>query len=200
MSLYDFFTNITTGRFALLALGVFLVSTVVLDRLNPEKTIRANPNVGDKYLSIGMTFGYKAEDLYTMLDGFSEQNTKDERVYLILDLVYPLLYGLSWAIILAYLQRIYMPTSTIRNHYLWVLPLCAMVFDWAENLSMIWIQANYRKGEISNTMRWMTDFSRAMTMLKITFIAASFFVAFALLLGIAASWWKGPRTRPQGAT
>ena len=205
MSLDDFFTRIATGWLALLALAVFLVSTALLAYLNPEKKIRANVNVGDKYLSIGMTFGYKPEALYTMLEGFSEQNTKDERTYLILDLIYPLLYGFSFAIILAYLQRVYLPASPVRHHYLWVLPLCAMVFDWGENLSMIWIQANYRKGaqaigDISNTMRWMTDFSRAMTMLKITFIAASLFIALAIVCGFILSWLKGLWTRPQGAT
>lgn len=196
MSLDDGFTNIGTWRLALLALLVIGVSTAILAYFNPEKTIREN--VGDKYLSIGMTFGYKADDLYTMLDGFSEQNRRDTRVYLIVDLFYPLIYGFSFAIILAYLQRTYMPASPVKSHYLWVLPLCAMVFDWAENLSMLWIQANYRKGEISNVMRWMTDFSRAMTMLKITFIAASFFIAIVLVIGLILSGLKA--MRPQGAT
>jgi len=193
MSLDEFFTNIATARLALLAVLVALVSTVILGYFNPEKKIREN--VGDKYLSIGMTFGYRPADLYTMLDGFSEQNTKDERNFLILDLFYPLLYGFSYAILLAYLQRVYPAANVpVRFHYLWALPLCAMVCDWGENLSMLWIQANYRKGaqglgEVSNGLRWMTEFSRFMTMLKLLFVYATLFMTiFSVLFLIKAGW------------
>lgn len=194
MSLDDCFTNIATWRFALLALLVIGVSTAVLGYFNPEKKIREN--VGDKYLSTNMTFGYKPDDLYTMLDGFSEQNRKDTRVFLIADLFYPLFYGFSFAIILAYLQRAYQPASPVRFHYLWVLPLCAMVFDWGENLSMLWIQSHYRKGalalgEISSSLRWMTDFSRTMTMLKLLFIYASLFMSIFSILFLLQAGWNG---------
>jgi hypothetical protein len=190
--------NIATERRAFLALVVFIASTAILWYLNPEKKIRENVNVGDKYLSIGMTFGYKPDDLYTMLDGFSEQNTKDERFYLIMDLFYPVLYGFSLAILLAYLQSKYPIASPGRFHYLWVLPLCAIVFDWGENISMIWIQSNYKKRtpglmEVSDSLRRVTEFSRIMTMLKLLFIYASFFMAVFAVLFLIQSGWKALR-------
>lgn len=198
-------TNFATAWRALLALLVIGVSTAALAYFNPEKKIREN--VGDKYLSIGMTFGYKPDDLYTMLDGFSEQNRKDTRVYLIADLFYPLFYGFAGAIVLAYLQRAYQPASPVRFHYLWVLPLCAMVFDWGENLSMLWIQSHYRKGalalgEISSGLRWMTDFSRTMTMLKLLFIYASLLMSiFSILFLLQAGWnWLSRLLQSQEAS
>lgn len=205
MSLDEFFTNIATARLALLALLVIIVSTLALGYFNPEKEIRKN--VGNKYLSIGMTFGYKPDDLYTMLDGFSEQNTKDERFFLILDLIYPLLYGFAGAILLAYLQRVYDPAAEVRNHYLWALPLCAMVCDWGENISMLLIQGNYVKrtgglAQISNNIRWLTEFSRIMTMLKLLFIYASVLLVlislFYLVVNLIKFGLKEPR--PQGAS
>jgi len=191
MALETFFDRIATLPTVLIAIALFTVANIVISILNPKKKIQESLNSSHvTYFAAGKSFGYEPKQLYAMLDAFNKQPDgemlRDEyRRFFYYDFVYPWIYGLSLAVILAYLQKKWnMPEAgsaiePMRMHYLWVLPLAAMVFDYAENISLLLVVKNY-KGE---PLPLLVGFSRLMTMLKLLFIYASLFL-FLCLIGL----------------
>jgi hypothetical protein len=181
MALEAYLERIATLPIAVVAFAVMLGSTYLLGRLNPSDEIEKSIDV--PYVSIGMTFGYKADDFYRMLDSIDRQPNGQElkekyRRFFYYDLIYPWVLALAGAILIAYLQHSYNETHAVGMHYLWALPIVAAVFDNAENISML----NFLSRYDGKPMDTLLGFSRLMTMLKLIFIYAYWFVI--LYLGI----------------
>lgn len=200
-TLYEKFTSLPA---VLIAIAVFSIASTVIAILNPKKKIQESLKSSKvTYFAAGRSFGYEPQQLYTMLDVFNqspeekqsaEKQPDDKQVdgaklkgqfqrFLYYDFVYALFYGLSLAVILAYLQRKWNTPEAesgleaIRVHYLWTLPLFAMLFDFAENISLLLLLKNYQ----GQALPLLVGFSRLMTMLKLLFIYASFFLYICLL-------------------
>ncbi|HEX8887614.1 MAG TPA: hypothetical protein VF779_00450 [Pyrinomonadaceae bacterium] len=216
MTLKEFLDGIVTLPAALIAIAVLLGSTNIIARLSPEKEIQKSLGTVP-YFRAGRTFGYEPQQLYAMLDVFNQKpdeeaqgeakeeankETKKEmdgealrNAYLKFfsyDFIYPLIYGFSMALIIAYLQKKWNTEGSgngleaIRGHYLWALPLVAMVFDYAENISLIHVIKNYR-GE---PMPGWVGFSRWMTMFKLVLVYASYLLCSWLVLLLVRDLWK----------
>lgn len=190
MALDMFFERIANPYVALLALVILIGSTYIIGRLNPSEEIQKSISV--PYVSVGTNFGYRAEDLYRMLDAFNSQANGKElkekyRRFFYYDLIYPWFYALSAAILIAYLQRSFNATNPVGMHFLWMLPILAGVFDYGENLSLLSILSNYD----GTPLKMLDRFSRLMTMLKLVFISASLFVIVSLSITKLVAFFKG---------
>jgi hypothetical protein len=216
MTFKEFLDGIVTLPAALIAMAVLLGSTSIIARLSPEKEIQKSLGTVP-FFRAGRSFGYEPQQLYAMLDIFNKKpdqkaqgeakeeankETKKEvdgealkndyLKFFSYDFIYPLIYGFSMALIIAYLQKKLNTEGSgngleaIRMHYLWVLPLAAMVFDYAENISLIHVIKNYR-GE---PMPLWVGFSRWMTMFKLLLVYASYLLCIWLILLLLRDLWK----------
>lgn len=158
-----------------LALAALVGSALYFERINPKNEIRAH--LKEKYFSTDTTFGYRPRDFYAMLAEYDKGGRQDFEAhdrFISLDLYYPLFYALSAAALIACLHPLYEPLDHGRSHFLWLLPFGAMLFDYAENLSMRHVIRHTR----TTPSAWLT-FSSLMTSLKLLF-----FYAFAFLLAL----------------
>ena len=179
MSIDTFVAAKSTSTLAWSALILLIASSTLLESLNPKNAVRER--LKDKYFSTDMTPAYGPGRLFTMLRLYEEDDFKAHKRFLRRhDLIYPVLYGFSMTIMLAYLKGALAPGDDHRIKYLWAIPLGAMLFDYLENLSMYLILNNYDKNGVPPTA--LAIFSSAMTTLKILFLAA----ALVLLLAGAA--------------
>jgi hypothetical protein len=166
--------------FAFGALVVLLGSTIALGILNPKENIRERleqtyhspQNV--VYLSTDTVFLYDTKKLYRMLKAYKEPDYLDHYKFLKLDFIYPFLYGIFLAFIIAYLQRTLSHGNSLP--YLWLFPLAALLFDVAENAFM-WQVLNdasiaFRTNTTLEYSRWV-GFARIMTCLKLICLSIS---------------------------
>ncbi len=195
----QFFMSLGGNRLAFLAALVVLVaSTVALDRLTPLKEIKKR--LGDKtYISTGMTFGYRPADLYAMLDAYRDESdrVKDDakefdyykahRFFIALDMIYPLLYSVSLAVMLGCLLPYAAPHEHAKIHYLTLVPLLAAVFDYLENLSLLAV-INGHEADHTARHNGLAAFSSAMTTAKLALLYATLFVVVVGLIQLAVSF------------
>jgi hypothetical protein len=190
MALEAFFERYATLPIVLVALAVYFGSFLVMRCLSPEDKIQESLNKSKvAYFRAGRTFAYDPQKLYAMLDVFNKQPGGDElkkeyKQFFYYDFVFPLLYSSTLAIIIAYFQKRWNIEKAeggiepIELHYLWALPLLAMVFDYLENFSLLYVLNNYEGAPMPSVV----GFSRLMTMIKLIFIYASMFLAFCVFL------------------
>ena len=156
------------------ALVVLVGSTVALGVWNPKDDIRRR--LGASYFSTDMAFGYGADDLYAMLGKYGGDDYKAHRLFILFDVLYPLLYSISAAVMLGYLLPHALPEEQYaRVRYLTLVPLAAALFDLLENLSMLFV-LNAHEGNPAGRSDGLVCFSSAMTMLKTVFINATLFM------------------------
>lgn len=200
----QFFLGFGGSRLAFVAaLAVFLVSTAALDRVTPLKAI-ARCVGADNYVSTGMSFGYRVADLYTMLDAYKDPASrrgagcgeadfyKAHRCFIALDMIYPVLYSLSLAVMLGcLLPYVVPPAGGYRPHYLTLVPLLAGLCDVIENLSLLFVINRHQAGQKSY---WLAAFSSLMTSAKIVLFAATLFVILVGLLMAALAFFRGTKS------
>lgn len=198
MALEAFFERIATLPIVLTMIVVYAGSTIALAYLNPKDKIQDSLKTSKvTYFAAGRTFGYDPQKLYAMLNAFNKQPDGDKlkkeyRGFFYYDFIYPLLYAVSLAVIIAYLQKRWnIPEAAgeiepMKMHYLWALPLLAMVFDYLENLSLLFVLKNYEGAP----MPFVVGFSRWMTMLKLLLVYASLFLFICLILIWLGDAWK----------
>jgi hypothetical protein len=173
--------RVVVGALALFAL---IYSTMYFGRINPKEKIAARvPN----YFSTDMTFGYSPADLIAVLKNYQPIDFKDHREFISKDMFYPIFYSISLAVLIACLLPAF-PHALVdyrRVHYLWLLPLLAALFDYAENLSMGSALDQYQSpGGAAGT--GLMRLASVMTSTKLTLLYASFLVA---ILGLLCSLW-----------
>ncbi len=95
------------------------------------------------------------------------------RVY---DFIYPPFYAVPLALLLAYFFPVLFPGRGGRHRWLALLPLAAMVFDYAENLTMLWVIDHYEaKYEL---LLGILRLSRVFTALKLALLSATMLILF----------------------
>jgi hypothetical protein len=167
-----------------LALFVLLYSSKHFGRINPKEQIAARvPN----YFSTDMTFGYSPADLVAVLRNYQPVDFKDHRDFISMDMRYPLFYSISLAVLVACLLPAF-PSALVdyrRVHFLWLLPVLAALFDYAENLSMGAALDQYQSSGGTAGAGAMR-LASVMTSIKLTLLYATFLV---VLLGLLYSVW-----------
>lgn len=178
MSFGQFFVKPST---ALLALVILVGSTVLLGRFNPKNPIIER--LCNQYFSTDQTPFYSPPALFKMLDMYSPngEETRAHIRFIYLDLIYPVVYAVTGTILLAFLLPILLPTLHAKFPYLSLLPVAAAVFDYLENLSMLWILRNYPPAD-SRTFG-IAYFSSAMTTSKMFLMCA---ILLLLIVGFGA--------------
>jgi len=146
----------------LLALVIFIGSTVLLDRFNPKNAIIER--LGKVYFSTDKTPCYSPQALFDMLDKYSDEDRRAHVRFIYLDLVYPVIYSVTVAIVLASLLSALLPASQSWLRYLALLPFLIAIFDCLENLSLLWIVQRY---SASYRPFGLARFSSAMTTTKL---------------------------------
>ncbi len=125
-----------------------------------------------------MPTGYSTSYIPKLLNALGEEGRNLYMNYqLPLDMLYPLLFAVSYSVLLAYLFKKGVSDSSILNRFVAV-PVVAALFDYSENILM-WIQLN-RFPEQSETLAFFTNIA---TVLK-SGVTSLFFLL--LFIGIAA--------------
>lgn len=181
------------------ALFVLVASTAALRRVTPLKLI--SRCVGpDKYLSTGTTFGYGVRDLYRMLDAYKAPESraaggcreldfyKAHRLFIALDMAYPVLYSLALAFMLGCLLPYALPPGRHRTHYLTLVPLLAGLCDLVENLSLLHVINRHQADPTTPPeWHWLAAFSSLVTSVKLVLLAATLLVLLVCLLLVVLS-------------
>ena len=118
------------------ALVVYLASTALLGAFSPKNKIKAE--LGPAYVATDSKPLYdvgkveKMFGLYRRPDHFAAHIR-----FIYYDLVYPLCYGLPLVLLLAYFYPAQPPGGARQWGWLVLLPLLAMLLDYAENFTML---------------------------------------------------------------
>lgn len=180
------------------ALFVLVASTAAFHRVTPLKVIRGCVGA-DKFVSTGTTFGYSVKDLYGMLDAYKAPESREgescreldlykaHRLFIALDMIYPVLYSLALAVMLGCLLPYALPTQPNKTRYLTLVPLLAGLCDVVENLSLLHV-INRHQSEPANPphWHWLAAFSSLMTSVKLALLGATMLVILVCLLMAAA--------------
>ncbi|HZH33106.1 MAG TPA: hypothetical protein VEY11_20230 [Pyrinomonadaceae bacterium] len=169
----------------LLALVILVGASLLLDRFNPKNDIIER--LGKGYFSTDQTPFYRPQQLFDMLDRYSEEDRRAHVRFIYLDLIYPLIYSVTAAILLAYLLPVLVPPLPARFTYLSLLPFAVAVFDYLENLSLLYILQRYGA---NNRPFGMACFSSVMTTSKLFLMYAT---AALFLIGLVTLVVKGLR-------
>lgn len=162
----------------LLALAILVGFTAFLGHFNPKNDIIRR--LGGDYFSTDQTWFYKPRKLFDMLDKYSPEDREAHVQFIYLDLAYPVIYSLTLAILLASLLPVWLPALHAKFPYLILLPVAAAIFDYLENLSMLWIvcrySANYRPSGLAIFSSAMTIFKLLLLSGTLLLLAVGFFV------------------------
>jgi len=162
------------------ALGAFLLllgSAMVLERTNPKKEIIKK--LCDNYVSTDSEFLYdldkagKMFGLYKTTPGVLEAN---RRFLTFHDRIYPFCYALCLVLLLAFFYPPQPPGEGRRFGLLVLLPLLAMVFDFAENQTVLKVLDGVEAtGQAPlATLKW----ARLFTVAKLSLLSACFLLLF----------------------
>ncbi|HEV2862073.1 MAG TPA: hypothetical protein VGX48_13775 [Pyrinomonadaceae bacterium] len=171
------------GRVTLLAVALMVVSSLVLDCVNPKNKIRQE--LGGDYVSTdsevyrircdseGLACAWCRDKcgscVERMLARYSREHFDAHRSFIQLyDLVYPPFYALPLTLLLAYFFPVLFPGRDGFYRWLVLLPLAAMAFDYAENFTMLAAINHYeaRRELLTTTLVYSNDF----TFLKLTLL------------------------------
>ena len=181
----DAIFNAATGRVTLVAFILFVLSTVALDRLNPKNLIRKE--LKDDYVATDSTFLYDTAKVTKMLARYEPRHYEAHESFILrYDLVYPLCYSIPSVLLLAF----FYPWGGAGPRWLVLLPLAAMVFDYAENFTMLAFLRRFRADP--QTQLKLLDVSRAFTVAKLSLLVLSLaililFVGWRLFAGRRAA-------------
>jgi hypothetical protein len=127
----------------------------------------------------------KPDQIFTQLDGYTDSAFDLYMVFQVTDYFFPLFAGLLLATICAFSLRHWSPdlyaTAVARN--LFVLLLIPTVFDWLENINLLWAVLAWPE-----PAQLAANLAVAAKMGKLTTMGVAFLVTGVLLLGAAGSW------------
>jgi hypothetical protein len=178
--------SLANGRAALAAFAVLFVSSVVLALINPKNEIQKD--LGCDYVATDSTFLYKIGRVKKMFERYDEPQfnrrhfAAHRRFILVHDLVYPLCYAIPSVILLAYFFPVLFPGRGGALRLMVLLPILAMLFDYAENFTMLNYLANYKQD--SATPAGMLEVSRLLTAAKLS----TLYLTLLILFGVGA--WR----------
>lgn len=148
--------------------------------LFPHYQSRLNEIAGDKVKILDTRFSYTRDDV---INEFKKLKPEGRKLYTFIvgriDMAYPLIYGLFFILILAYLFK---KTTKIDSKVILIalLPALGMLFDYLENMNTLHLLKRYPAISVQNVAR-----GEQMTRMKhgILFISMglTFFLAVALM-------------------
>lgn len=125
-----------------------------------------------------MPTGYSADYIPKLLKTLGEEGRSVYMSYQIpLDMIYPLLFAISYSILLAYLFKKGISDTNILNRFV-VVPVFAAVFDYCENLAVLWQLKTFPE-----TSEVLSTIAGIATVFKSGFTSLFFLLLF---IGIAA--------------
>lgn len=176
--LSDWLYRISTGRVTLVALGVFLIFTILV---LPRQTANAelnNAGAGSPDLS----FYYSSDELYSMAEAYGEQG---RQAYLqarwTFDLLWPIVYTAFLSTAISWLFKLGAPLGS-RWRIANLIPLIGMLFDYLENISTSLVMLRYPQPCPLGAI-----LAPIFTPIKWIFVGGSFIL---LLIGLAACLLK----------
>jgi len=187
-----------TGRVTLIAFALLVVSTLTLSFVNPKNGIR--DDLGGDYVATDSTFMYETADVTKMLAKYRPEHYRAHESFIrVYDFVFPPLYAIPCALVLAYFFPVLFPGRGGWLRWLVLLPPAAMVFDYAENFTMLSFLQSYRDNP--QTPLNVLEVSRAFTDAKLLLLLASdllLLVFGALALIRLRRSLESPQARPLG--
>ena len=175
----------------LLALAILVGVSVFLDRSNPKNHIIKR--LGEDYFSTDKTWLYEPQKLFDMLDKYDEADghrgeyRQAHARFIYLDLIYPMIYAITGTIMLMSLLSALQAAPHTWLRYLAFLPVLIAVFDYLENLSLLWILRNYTAG---SPPFGMARFSSAMTTSKLFLMYATAALFVVALVALVFKWLR----------
>ena len=125
---------------------------------------------------LDLYFHYSADEAYSLLNYYGHGGRTIYLWGLLLDTVFPVIYGLFLWMSITYLsERIHLSKSTIR--FLQLLPFAAVGFDYVENIFEIWMTLGY-----PNAVKRIAPICSWITSLKWVLIYSNIFVLVFLVL------------------
>jgi hypothetical protein len=174
----DWLYRISTGWVSLVALGVFLIFTILVLPRQTASAEQNNAGAGTPDLS----FYYSSAELYRMAEAYGEQG---RQAYLqarwTFDLLWPIVYAAFLSTAISWLFKPRLPLGSkwrIAN----LVPLIGMLFDYLENISTSLVMLRYPQPCPVGAV-----FAPIFTPLKWISVGGSFIL---LLIGIAARLLK----------
>lgn len=179
--------GIPNGWVALAAVAVFFGSFLLLSRTNPKDVVIKK--LGGDYVSTDSRF-YGFEKAARMFKLYKKEENREffaahRRFILLHDLIFPPCYCIPLVLLLAYLH----PTGGRSFGWVMLAPLLAMLFDYAENFSVLSVlDAVERTEQVpSVTLRAAQVF----TYLKLSLLIFSAFALAGFLVYRAQAWLRG---------
>jgi hypothetical protein len=168
-----FILNNTAGK---KVLGLFILANIVYVFMLLVTIPMVMSYSGGMKLPDMMPTGYNPEYMNSLLNQLGEEG---RNAYLFrqipVDMVYPLLFAISWSLVLAWLIKKLNKHNT-KLIYLSVLPLLAGMFDYLENIGMIIILNSYpENGDI------LTQVTNVFSILK-SFLTTIYFVVLIVMV------------------
>ena len=177
----DWLRRVSTGWVALAALLIFLLfSALVL----PQQATKAEQETGSSD-SPDMSFFYSPGDLYQIAESYGEQGRQAYvRARFTFDLVWPLVYTLFLATAIGWVfGKAFALDSRWQRANL--VPLLGALFDYLENLSTSLVMLRY-----PDQTPVVDALAPVFTVLKWSFLGASFLLLFGGIMVAAWRWMK----------
>jgi hypothetical protein len=181
--LSEWLHRISTGWVVIVALLVFIAFTALVA---PAQAALVASYAGDSR-SPDLSLLYSPEQLYRTAEAYGQRGREAYvRSRFTFDLAFPVVYTVFLATALSWLsQRIFAPQSGWQRSNL--SPVLAMLCDYGENLSASLVMARYPQP--TPLVDWLAP---TFTLLKWTFLAASFFLLL-MMAAVALRRWAGSR-------
>jgi len=177
----DWLRRVSTGWVALSTLLIFLLfSALVL----PQQATKAEQETGSSD-SPDMSFFYSPGDLYQIAESYGEQGRQAYvRARFTFDLVWPLVYTLFLATAIGWVfGKAFALDSRWQRANL--VPLLGALFDYLENLSTSLVMLRY-----PDQTPVVDALAPVFTVLKWSFLGASFLLLFGGIMVAAWRWMK----------
>lgn len=125
-------------------------------------------------------FGYSIEYMKTLLDNMGEPG-RDTYLFrqIPVDMIYPLLFALTYPLLLTYLFKKGLKSSS-KIHYMSIVPVAAGFFDYLENSGIIFLLVIYPR--FSNTVAGLTNIFSILKSLFTTLFFVFLFIGLAAIL------------------
>ncbi|NOQ73903.1 MAG: hypothetical protein GQ574_17985 [Crocinitomix sp.] len=129
-----FITRISSLKTMFLFLGFYMLfNAVILPNSESEINRLAHKEIG----VVDLTFGYNPDRTVQMINGYGPESAAYYiNSEMFTDAIYPVIYAFFYGIILSLLYK--------KKELLWIrmLPFIAMIFDFLENISIIYLLEN----------------------------------------------------------
>jgi hypothetical protein len=185
----DWLYRMSTGWVALAALVLFLLFTALV---LPQQAARSEEETGSTESPDTSGF-YTPSDLYRLAEAYGEQGRRAYvRARFTFDLVWPLVYTFFLVTAISWVFGKALPPGSVWRR-LNLAPLLAAAFDFLENLATSLVMVRYpEQTAVVDTL------APVLTMLKWSFLGATFVLLLVGILMAALRWISGQSRSESG--